>query len=299
MFPSESLAAYAGASMTKVSMFDYTAHSGNINIYYGGTTAPGDLVHSQPYEGEGMTQGFTEVELSYPLPVSGDESIWIIMKTVDGDLYPAAMSQDCGDKNSRWISMDDVNWEDAIDYGLDGTFMIRAFLTNERGESKALNPSSRALTLKNYNIYRGTSLDNVEVVAETTNRSYFDEVEKGTYYYQVTAVYEEDGMECESEPAKSYDNDSQDYVVVEVTAIEENGVSGVMIYPNPTKGNLNVNVEAMKRITIVNTLGQIVYDQEVASDNEIIDMSQYETGIYMVRIVTENGVAVKRVSVVR
>ena len=55
----------------------------------------------------------------------------------------------------------------------------------------------------------------------------------------------------------------------------------------------------MKRITIVNTLGQIVYDQEVASDNEIIDMSQYETGIYMVRILTENGVAVKRVSVVR
>ena len=304
MFTAEQLENYAGTDITKIAFFDATypepkKHTGTINIYYGGENAPELLVHSQPYEGEGMTQGFTEVELSYPLPVSGDESIWIIMKTVDGDLYPAAMSQDCGDKNSRWISMDGVNWEDAIDYGLDGTFMIRAFLTNERGESKALNPSSRELTLKNYNIYRGTSLDNVEVVAETTNRSYFDEVEKGTYYYQVTAVYEEDGMECESEPAKSYDNDSQDYVVVEVTAIEENGVSGVMIYPNPTKGNLNVNVEAMKRITIVNTLGQIVYDQEVASDNEIIDMSQYETGIYMVRIVTENGVAVKRVSVVR
>ena len=69
-----------------------------------------------------------------------------------------------------------------------------------------------------------------------------------------------------------------------------------MIYPNPTNGNLNINAEAMRRVTIVNALGQVVYDQEVVGDNTIIDMAQYQIGVYMVRITTDNGVAVKRVS---
>ncbi len=304
-FTTEQLEDYSGTSISKVAFFNATAndgqpYDGNIEIYYGGETAPGVLVHSQPYQGDGSLKMFTDVELSYPLPVSGEESIWIIMTTQKADLFPAAMSADCGEPNARWISLDETSWVDCYaEYGLDGTWMIRAFVTNERGEAKSLNPSSRDLSLVNYNIYRGTSLDNLQVVAETTAKKYFDEVEKGTYYYQVTAVYEEDGVECESEPAKVYNDETQNYVMVEVTAIEEVGVNGLMIYPNPTNGNLNIEVESMKRITIANALGQVVFDKEVDSDNEIIDMAQYETGIYMVRIVTDGGVAVKRVSVVR
>ena len=73
----------------------------------------------------------------------------------------------------------------------------------------------------------------------------------------------------------------------------------MMVYPNPAKDMLNITAENMRRITINNVLGQIVYDQNVNSDNEIINMSQYEAGIYMVRIVTDNGIAVKRISVAK
>ena len=73
----------------------------------------------------------------------------------------------------------------------------------------------------------------------------------------------------------------------------------MMVYPNPAKDMLNITAENMRRITISNVLGQVVYDQNVNSDNEIINMSQYEAGIYMVRIATENGVAVKRISVAK
>ncbi|MBQ8759933.1 MAG: T9SS type A sorting domain-containing protein, partial [Bacteroidales bacterium] len=83
------------------------------------------------------------------------------------------------------------------------------------------------------------------------------------------------------------------------TAIDENGVSGMMIYPNPTQGDLNINAEAMTRIVITNALGQVMYDQEVSTDNKVINMSEYEGGVYMVRIVTENGVAIERVTVVK
>ena len=96
--------------------------------------------------------------------------------------WPATLAKDCGDPNARWFSGDGNAWMDIINFSLEGSFMIRAFVTNERGEAKSVGDSTRDLSLKNYNIYRGTSLDNVELVGTTTEKSYFDEVEKGTYY---------------------------------------------------------------------------------------------------------------------
>lgn len=222
-----------------------------------------------------------------------------------------------GDPNARWISMDGSVWEDIASYGLSNTWMMRAYVTNAKGEVSSLAPitdyeytagegavkaagTARATSaLSHYNVYRGTTSSSFEKIGETTTKTYVDEdLSNGTYYYQMTAVYEEYGETCESDPANAYGSDA-DYVMVEVTAIDENGVSGMMIYPNPTQGDLNINAEAMTRIVITNALGQVMYDQEVSTDNKVINMSEYEGGVYMVRIVTENGVAIERVTVVK
>ena len=316
MFPSSALGGYDGTMITKVSMFDYAASSGVINVYYGGSSSPETLVHTQNYTSNG-TGSFVEFELTSALPVDITQNIWIIFSTTTGTNYPAAASADCGDPNSRWISMDGVVWEDVASYGLNYTWMVRAYVSNEvkgevsqlapitdfeyttgEGEIKA-NGNARNRNLDHYNIYRGTNADNFELIAESNEGKYFDAVETGTYYYQVTAVYSFDGEECESEPATAYGNADQNYVVVEVVSIDENGVSGMMIYPNPTKDNLTITAEAMTRITITNALGQTIYDQEIDTDNKVIDMAQYEAGVYMVHITTENGVAVERVTVVK
>ena len=42
-----------------------------------------------------------------------------------------------------------------------------------------------------------------------------------------------------------------------------------------------------------------MYENNVTSNNEVINMAEYEAGVYMVRITTENGVAVKRITVVK
>ena len=70
----------------------------------------------------------------------------------------------------------------------------------------------------------------------------------------------------------------------------------VNLYPNPTTGLVNIEAEGMQQLTVLNTLGQVVYDAE-ANGNATLDLSRYGTGIYMIRITTENGVCVKRVSV--
>ena len=71
------------------------------------------------------------------------------------------------------------------------------------------------------------------------------------------------------------------------------------IYPNPTDGNVTIEAEGMQRLTVVTELGQVVYDVEVNNDTETLNMSQFGAGVFMIRIYTENGVGVKRVSVIR
>ena len=71
------------------------------------------------------------------------------------------------------------------------------------------------------------------------------------------------------------------------------------LYPNPTNGNVTIEAEGLQRLTVMNEMGQVVYDAEVSSDTETLNMSQFGVGVYMIRIYTENGMGVKRVSVIR
>ena len=146
-----------------------------------------------------------------------------------------------------------------------------------------------------YNIYRST--DNVDYVLIATVdgdvTEYFDAPGAGTYYYQVTALYA-DG--CESDPAISGENPEQDYVVVGVTGVGENS-DNVNLFPNPTKGNVTIQAMNMHRITVVSVLGQVVFDTELDQDEYVLNMSKFNTGMYMVRVYTDEGMTVKRVTV--
>ena len=72
--------------------------------------------------------------------------------------------------------------------------------------------------------------------------------------------------------------------------------ASVAVYPNPTTENLNISALGMTHITMLNTLGQVVYDAKVDGNTTTLDMSQYQAGIYMVRVTTANGESVKLVT---
>ena len=77
--------------------------------------------------------------------------------------------------------------------------------------------------------------------------------------------------------------------------IGENNES-VSVYPNPTTGNVNILASGINHITVLNALGQVVYDSDANGNMTTLDMHQYQAGVYMVRVKTENCESVKLVS---
>ena len=143
-----------------------------------------------------------------------------------------------------------------------------------------------------FNVYRdGMVITNVPFTGATAY-NYLDVIASGTYEYQVTAVYND----CESDYAMTTDL-SANYVSINVTSVEENGEA--RIYPNPTNGNVTIEANGMNHITVVSALGQVVYDVDVEGEQMSLNMSQFHAGVYVVRIHTNDGMSVKRITVVK
>lgn len=81
--------------------------------------------------------------------------------------------------------------------------------------------------------------------------------------------------------------------------ISESETILVSIYPNPTNGQIKIEAGSLKRITITNMIGQTIYESNGSGNEFAYDFSKHKAGIYLVRIETANGMAVKKVSVIR
>lgn len=127
--------------------------------------------------------------------------------------------------------------------------------------------------------------------------SYVDnDIQSVNCYYKVTAVNTMPGDEtCESAPAMAVDG-IHDYVTVQTDGINEQG-GNIRVYPNPSHGQITIEAKGMSRVTVMNVLGQTIYDAPTDADQMVLDLSQYGTGMYLIRISSEMGVSVKRVSV--
>ena len=149
--------------------------------------------------------------------------------------------------------------------------------------------------LHHFQVYRAMG-DNNELIAEidydgSTNYGYFDNTYGVAFddtRYSVRSVYTNGGEQCESEFRD---------VVVAITDVEENA-AGIRLYPNPTNGQLHIEGQGTMTVSVYNMLGQDVMRIE-AEAQAIMDLSQYGSGLYMVRIETVHGVTLQKVSVTK
>ena len=280
MFPASDMAQYANQNITKVSLYDCEAFDGEVFIYEGGSSEPGTLLYSQEFTTTGSASYF-EVELNTAVEISGNQNVWIVMTNHTGD-QPAAVCADQGNPNARWICYDEFGWLDNMMVMMPPvTWMIRAYITDEEIIDPVITETLGAI------LYR-----NGELISELiTEESYIDAEAKDGDEYSLRVVY---GGELDS---VHYAMSCPQTVVVHGVSVDENDENNVMIYPNPTNGSLNVKVDGMCRISVVNTLGQVVCHREVDADSEIVDLKQFGSGIYMIRVETQDGIVVRRITV--
>ena len=147
---------------------------------------------------------------------------------------------------------------------------------------------------QSFKVYRSEDGVNYEVVAtvDKTLREYFDLVDAGDYYYQVTAFR----SYCESTPA--WTNDETDFIHVEVTSVSEDGEAGLSVYPNPANTLMSVEAEGLEQVTICNVMGQVVKSQRCNENGVIVNTSDLASGIYTISVKTSQGTMTKRFSVI-
>lgn len=146
---------------------------------------------------------------------------------------------------------------------------------------------------QSFKVYRSENGIEYEEIAtvDKTLHEYFDMVDAGNYYYQVTAYR----SYCESTPA--WADDDTDYIYVEVTSVSENDGKDFNVYPNPANILMSVEAEGLQQVTIFNVMGQVVMTQRCSEDGVVISTSDFASGVYTISIKTAQGTATKRFAV--
>ena len=80
-----------------------------------------------------------------------------------------------------------------------------------------------------------------------------------------------------------------------IVGISESDALNAKIYPNPVQGELNVRCAGMREITVFMPNGQTIEKINVNDDNYTLNMNNYKSGVYYLRITTENGTSIQKV----
>jgi hypothetical protein len=65
--------------------------------------------------------------------------------------------------------------------------------------------------------------------------------------------------------------------------------SKLSVYPNPFNDVISINVDANAKMEIYNILGQTIYSKEINSGATLLNLSNNASGVYLMKITTENN----------
>jgi len=142
------------------------------------------------------------------------------------------------------------------------------------------------LEIEGYCIYR----NNVKLTNNLiTNTSYLDKnLLHGNYEYYVVAYY---ANGCVSYPS----NRVEETIVLGMMEVEH--VCEIVLFPNPTTGQLRITNFKLQieNVEIIDVYGRKMLAHKIESEKQIeIDISHLQTGIYIVKVLTEKGITIKK-----
>jgi len=117
--------------------------------------------------------------------------------------------------------------------------------------------------------------------------------EAGSYEYTVT----KDWFEAGSGTFDLVDEDITIEVDLLFSSISKPEFQQLQIYPNPVTGILNVNTSSSCVVEILDIYGKLILSQSLGSGINKIDLANYKSGLYYLRIKGEESVLVEKIVV--
>jgi hypothetical protein len=145
------------------------------------------------------------------------------------------------------------------------------------------NDNSRDLVI--YRIYREYNDSGFLLFSETADTFYIDQLNtSGKYCYSVTAVYDDQGVSCESP-------ESDTSCVISTLGIRDDFTNGgIFCYPNPAKESITIQSESeLEKISLYNSTGLLIRKTENAGKSYKMEMKGLPQGIYLIHMETAQG----------
>ncbi|OQX79913.1 MAG: hypothetical protein B6D64_04085 [Bacteroidetes bacterium 4484_276] len=82
-------------------------------------------------------------------------------------------------------------------------------------------------------------------------------------------------------------------------SVEEDPLSAITVYPNPSTGIFNINIQGIEntmKMEVLNSRGQLIYSTELNSSRQL-DLSSQPRGVYFVRLYNASSVHLKKIVV--
>jgi hypothetical protein len=282
------------------------------------------LIADQPFAPP--TGDWYEYTCSPPVPIDVTKALWVgYNATHNAGYYPAGCDGGPNVAGYGMLANLGSGWEDLNAY-FDYNWDIEVLIGTAKGTTKSVVLSSKpivnantqlsnsgkhdpigqkqitetdASNLLGYNVYR---LDpdsvnyykrNQSLLSDTT---FFETVPVyGQYHYFVTAVFETGDIDCESDSSNILPID----IVPGINDPINNG--SIMVYPNPATDIVNVKSNyTISQIEVLNYIGQTVYNRtNLEAKTDKINVANFQTGVYFVKVTTDQGVRTVKITVTK
>ncbi len=183
----------------------------------------------------------------------------------------------------------DCAWIDDISFPPTNVINVLDPVTNLQAEVE--NDNNVTLTWTGVNQADAYEVRRDGVLLSTQSETTFAEtLEDGIYTYCVVAKTNEG----------AYSSPAYVSVTIGITGTEENQDLNVNVYPNPSNGTFNINVNGNAKdvkYVVYNYQGQMVMSNMISNNSEQINLNGMAKGVYFLRIIADNQVSVRKLVV--
>jgi len=181
-----------------------------------------------------------------------------------------------------FTSLTELGNEDVLITGIIDTMQQNNLATNCLQRITRVNKNGAVLSTKYYDYSPNTLLDNNQTILSlnpTSDGGFISAIQVFNTSPNPFFIVKYDSTGC----------DSNAYYCSSVV-LKDNSFLGksVKVYPNPTNGAINIEIENANRIQIINILGELVKHEELKVEKQSIDLSNLQNGVYFLKVFDKN-----------